>query len=320
MGEKLSQQTSALEQGLKQAGKRLTNHDQQIETLHTVDEEIKQTTSKLGQKTHQLKIATDSLENKSQGLSQAVNQLNSETDALQERSNQQEQGISSVIQDERHHFKMLGISLILVVLAVAVFSSYQQYRWHQENKLDQRVAQQFDLNAQQQVAMAQQVASLQQQLSAQHAAASAHQQDSEAMAQQVKVLKQKITRLKSELANMGDSVESLDGRVVAIAPLHQFGSDNTIHGPEWLASQPSNHYAIRLTSVASKQQLYKIADRYGHYLKQDLAYLKSGNHYQLIYGSFNSYRAAASAMRRMPSPDYRNRPQVEQLARIQARI
>ncbi len=128
---------------------------------------------------------------------------------------------------------MLGISLILVVLAVAVFSSYQQYRWYQENKLDQRVAQQFDLNAQQQVAMAQQVASLQQQLSAQRAAASAHQQDSEAMAQQVKVLKQKITRLKSELTNMGDSVESLDGRVVAIAPLHQFGSDNTIHGPEW---------------------------------------------------------------------------------------
>ncbi len=114
---------------------------------------------------------------------------------------------------------------------------------------------------------------------------------------------QKADEIKAEIVEMNDEVQSLDGRVQYLAPLYNFGSDNTIHGSQWLSNLDESKLSIKIATVAEKQEMYKIAQRYSNYFTEELAYfITADEQYALVYGgNFNDEQQVTDTLRKMPS-------------------
>ncbi|MBT3205321.1 MAG: hypothetical protein HOM14_09935 [Gammaproteobacteria bacterium] len=114
---------------------------------------------------------------------------------------------------------------------------------------------------------------------------------------------QKAEEIKAEIVEMNDEVQSLDGRVQYLAPLYNFGSDNTIHGSQWLSNLDESKLSIKIATVAEKQDMYKIAQRYSNYFTEELAYfITADEQYALVYGgNFNDEQQVTDTLRNMPS-------------------
>lgn len=101
-----------------------------------------------------------------------------------------------------------------------------------------------------------------------------------------------------------------------------FGNDNVIHGQEWLAQQPADHYTIHLATTADKQELYKIAERYHNRLNDELAYLPvmvdRAQRYALLYGNYKSQNEADATLNQLPRIIQRRRPSVHSMKQVQA--
>jgi hypothetical protein len=76
--------------------------------------------------------------------------------------------------------------------------------------------------------------------------------------------------------------------------------------------------------VSEKKDLYKLAERYSHYLKDDLAYMpvdaNGKQAYALIFGQFESETKASAKLSRMPRYIERQSPSVHQMGTIQEYI
>ena len=101
---------------------------------------------------------------------------------------------------------------------------------------------------------------------------------------------------------MNDQVESIDGRFEYFAPLYSFGTDNTIHGSQWIAKLNPEHKSIKIGTLADKQELYEIASRYNRYFTEDLGYFVTPDQqYTLIYGGkFENDQQLENVLRTMP--------------------
>ena len=104
------------------------------------------------------------------------------------------------------------------------------------------------------------------------------------------MLNDKLTVVNKKVQNLNDQSQSLDGRISRISPLNDFGGDNTIHGTQWLAEQSPNTFRNCTGNVSNKKEMYEIAMRYNHYLKQPLAY------YTMATGTCWSTAALTAAM------------------------
>ena len=117
-------------------------------------------------------------------------------------------------------------------------------------------------------------------------------------------LQDKTQLIQQEMKTMNDEVESLDGRVQYLAPLYNFGPDNsnTIHGSQWLQKLDPSKLSIKIATVNKKQELYEIAQRYNNYFNQDLAYfIDSQDRYTLIYGGqYADQSEVAETLKKMP--------------------
>ena len=109
-----------------------------------------------------------------------------------------------------------------------------------------------------------------------------------------------LEQLQQKLVTITDHVDSINGRVTNLRPHRTFGNGSVINGPEWVAAQPAERYTVRVATVTTKQDLYKTAERYSHYLKQDLAYVAQKNGYALLLGSYDSVQAARIGMASLP--------------------
>ncbi|MCK4742253.1 MAG: SPOR domain-containing protein [Sulfuriflexus sp.] len=130
-----------------------------------------------------------------------------------------------------------------------------------------------------------------------------------------------LETINQKLHTVDDQLNSVDGRLSYISPFSQFGKDNTIHGPQWLATQSADRYAIQVASTASKEELYTIAQRYSYYFKENLSYYTfnttQGQRYVLVYGNFASNNEAASVMWNMPQQINFQRPIISRIGDIQ---
>ena len=137
-------------------------------------------------------------------------------------------------------------------------------------------------------------------------------------------LEDEVKTLNGKLQNINDQAQSLDRRISNISPFSQIGSNNIIHGPQWLTQQPAEHFAIQLTSVTDKNDLYDIAERYNHYLKDELSYftVKSGQDekYVLVSGGYTSETEAATVIRRLPRYVNFQRPAMTRMSEIQKQL
>jgi chromosome segregation ATPase len=142
--------------------------------------------------------------------------------------------------------------------------------------------------------------------------------------QQIAEVQTELETINQKLVTVDDQLDSVDGRLSYNSPFSQFGKDNTIHGPEWLAAQAANRYAIQVASTASKKELYDIAQRYSHYFKENLSYYVvntvKGEYYVLVYGSFANSNEAAAAKWDMPHQINFRRPVISRIGDIQKLI
>jgi len=133
-----------------------------------------------------------------------------------------------------------------------------------------------------------------------------------------------LASINNKLQHVDDKFQSLDGRMNYMSPFSQFGKDNVIHGPQWLASQPADHFAIQLASASSKNELYTIAQRYSHYFTEAMSYYTintpQGQRHVLVYGSFADSRQASASLWRMPHYINQQRPVVARMGDIQKLI
>ena len=142
--------------------------------------------------------------------------------------------------------------------------------------------------------------------------------------QQIAGVETDLKTINQKLITVDDQLNSVDGRLSHISPFSQFGKDNTIHGPQWLATQAADRYAVLVASTASKKELYDIAQRYSHYFKENLSYYAvnsaKGEYYVLVYGSFPNNDEAAAAVRDMPHQINFQNPVISRIGDIQKLI
>jgi chromosome segregation ATPase len=283
------------------------------------------TASELSDKTRELDVSVGFLDVRTNDLSESVRNLIVHTEALQRESDKHgslimgiQKNVSQLAQNlfdlggtERKHFRIASVSLVLLALAIVGFYFYQtNYNDAVAVNTTERVqvvdTQISDVNTE--------LGAFNEHVNNELVALN------EKLADEVDVLNDKLSVVNRKVQTLNDQSQSLDGRVSRISPLNDFGGDNTIHGTQWLAEQSAGKFVIALASVSDKKEMYEIAMRYNHYLKQPLAYYVDGGKYVLVYGGFDSGNAADAAMRRMPHYINSQRPAVKSMAEIQKLI
>jgi septal ring-binding cell division protein DamX len=109
-----------------------------------------------------------------------------------------------------------------------------------------------------------------------------------------------------------------------IRPHRQFGEDNQIRGPQWLAEQAELGYVIHLATASDRQGLFAIADRYAHQLPGRLSYLplkgQSSQGFALLYGPFASQAEAAMALSSLPRFIQQQSPQLRTMGEVKGHL
>lgn len=240
----------------------------------------------------------------------------------------------------RTHHRQGMAALALVLLIVVAYAFYQDRALsEQTTRTDALVAettQQMEdqqlrtnealfLNTRIQDQAGRRTAALETQVQEQLAAQEKLAQEALLLKTQVAAQEQQIATLKDQLIEVKDQSDSVSGRVNGlVSSLDHFGGDNILHGPQWLAKQDADAWAIRLTTTPDRQSLYDLAQRYGHRLPEKLAYYpikeNGQNRYALIYGQYQDFAKATQQMFRAPRINLREPARVERIGDIQAKL
>ena len=316
--ESLGEETKALSENLNKAEEEIRNSQARMIKLQAVDQALEKradalqaTTEELTRKSRELSRSTTTLNQRTAQLTEAIEALQVTTEehsgliaGLQTRAEKTANALYALIMQEKRHFRLLSGALVLLLLAIAGFLFYNNANWDDEAQANASL--QAGLNS-----VSEDLAVTDNELAG----------VDNRVSQVDDTIHQEISTINHKLTTMGDQVESLDGRVTNMRPYKTFGNGNVIHGPEWVAAQPGATYVIHLATVNDKQALYDLAERYSHYLKDDLAYLpvtfKGAPQFALLYGEFPSEADAASVLSRMPRYIERQRPAVYSMEKIQ---
>ena len=293
--------------------------------LQTVDDELEKrassletTADRLTQTSKQLDTSISLLDRRTDELSAIVDRLLEYSDrhsslisALQDKSVELAMSIRALAGTENKHFKILSGFLVIAILAITGLYFYHQSEMSHDAILTAERTQVVD----------QHISSLQQG-NMKSAVTIAEVQDN--MVALNDKLEEEVKTLNGKLQNINDHTQSLDARVSNISPFSQIGSNNIIHGPQWLSQQPADNYVVQVASVTDKNDLYDIAERYNHYLKDELSCftIKSGQSekYVLVSGGYTSEADAASVIRRLPRYVNFQRPVMTRMGNIQKQI
>jgi chromosome segregation ATPase len=246
---------------------------------------LQETTEELNVITDKLGADVDALKAHTRQLAEQNTRQEGFINSLLERTTLLSNSLLALSRTEKMHFHIMSvISLLIILPMVAVYYVYQQQR-----------EQDLMMQSTRDMAMSQDVVLLQGQLTNEQAAKARLQRE-------VVDLQQNIVQMEGKIKGMNDQVESLDGRVQYLAPLHGFGIDNTIHGSHWLQQLQPESYSVHVATVADKQDMYDIAQRYNHYFQGELAYyIDQDQRYHLIYGGkFATQQDAIQTISRMP--------------------
>ena len=270
--------------------------------------------AELTQKSAKLRTTVDLLDMRTGELSAMVDKLlevgekhSSLIGALQEKSVEMAMSIKALAGTESRHFRILSGFLSIAVLAIAgLFLFYQ-------NGMNQDAL----MTAQRTEAVDQHISSLQQE-DLKSAVTISEVQDN--LVSLNEKLESEVGTLKDKLQAMDDQAQTLEGRISGLSSFSQIGSSNVIHGPQWLAQQPSRHYAVQVASVNNKKDLYVIAQRYNRYLKDELSYYTAGSgdsaKYVLLSGGYASQQQAAAVKARLPRYVNFQRPLVTRMDEV----
>ena len=305
--------------------KELENSKARILQLQAVDDALEQraasletSAAELTQKSRAMQTSFELLDMRTDELSNMVDKLleDSEKHAsfiaiLQDKSVELAMSISALAGTENRHFKWLSGFLLLAMLAIAGLYFYHQSEMSHDAIITAERTQLVD----------QHITGLQQH-SQKSALTLAEVQDN--LVTLNERLEGEIRVLEGKLQSMNDQAETLDGRISSISPFSQIGGSNVIHGPQWLAQQASGQYAIQVAAVSDKNEMYDIAQRYNHYLKDELSYYTldtgKGQKYVLVSSGYATENEAKAVIRRLPRYVNFQRPAVTRMAEVQQRL
>ena len=297
--------------------------------LQSVDEAIiKRATTleissaELTVKSQDMQSSVELLQSSTSSLSTGLNELREQTRALQDITNNHGSLISSlqratsdiadklaVLSDrESRHFNIFTVSFLLLLIATAVIYFSQQSQF---DITDTGIAQRSEV-------VDTKIASLQlQQTSSTTALENKVVELSAAMQEEMALVDQKMK-------NMQDQVQSVEGRFNNDSPFSQIGSDNVIHGPQWLAALPADNFAIQLAYVSDTAALYELAQRYNYYLKDSLSYFEVDvdgvTRFVLLSGNYTTQQQAMTKINSMPRYIDMQQPVVRGLDAVQGYI
>jgi len=320
--EKLETQIHSSNEEIKSQKARMMLMQSVDEALEKRTAALEETSDKLIQDSQSLRDTTETLDVLTSKLSSDVEALEIHTaqlaeqniaqqgmiDGLENKTNSIARTLFSLASLERKHFTVLaGTSLLLLLALIGTFF-YGQYARDTEQAAE----------IQRNEIVNEQVTDLQNRVDDEQMASQVFYSDiidlqknltevqtelKQKTQQLEQVVENQNTQIQHKIQQMTDQVESLNGRVQYLAPLHTFGSDNVIHGSQWLSKLDPEKFSIQIARVADKQELYDTVLRYSNYFTRELAYLKSAdNQYILIYGgNFDDQQQVAETLRRLPS-------------------
>jgi chromosome segregation ATPase len=284
----------AVDQALE---KRVTGVEGTAEELSKKSRELSRSTTLLTKQSTELSLAIDELRNRADDHDEQINDL-------QERVEKGARALVSLIMVEKRHFRTLGAMIALLMVGFLAFVGTEYTNWRSESQTN--------------AVLQSDIATTNAQLDTTHSQLS--QLGKKAVESQ-KIMQSEITNINQRLASIGDQVDTLDGRVTNMRPHRTVGNRHPIHSAEWISRQPAGNHTVHLATLSDKQAIYKLAERYHNYLKDDLAYLPVtiGNtrRYALIYGNYPGVTDAESALNRLPRMIDRQRPTVHSMKQVQ---
>jgi hypothetical protein len=252
------------------------------------------------------------LNNRTSELATAIDELRNQTaehrgqiSDLQDLTEQTARALYSLIMVEKKHFRLLGGSVALLLVALLGFYLYDNYNWMAEQQQNLQIQSDVANNSQQLVANENLLVQL-----------------GDKTLQNDKLMQQEIATLNQQISHISDQVDTLDGRVSNIRPNKSIGKNGVIHGEQWLAKQPAENYTIHIASVTDKQQLYKLAERYNNQLQDELAYLpvavNQKRQFALVYGNYATLKEAENRLNGLPRYIDRKRPSLHTMKQVQS--
>ncbi len=340
------QQLSAHDEQLSENQTSLHSHNDRLEQLKSVDDELtlraeglKKTTERLDEHSGVLEKTSISLRKHSHELQRAVNQLDEQNKQLENKTDELGLQIAAGVQSERQHFQSMTMAISIVAILTVVGLAYsfvnQQSLWQSnmdndrviERRLNMQLSEQnvkmvqVEQNlvqaGQQRNQLTQTIETLQIQLKAEQEKANNLLKDSEDK-------NIKIVQLKTELNEIDENVQFLNTSVGPLKDYVRNTGKQALNNATWLAQQSPDEFAIQLTSVDSKQKLYRYIEQYGFALQDELAWFtinsKGKDYYILTYGHFQKLSQARAVFSQLPSYITESSPGVSRLKDIQTFI
>jgi chromosome segregation ATPase len=307
-----------IEKAVESSKARILQLQQVDDALEKRAASLELTSAELKRKSKELGASVNLLDMRSDELSAIVDKLLEDSEkhaslisALQDKSVEMAMSLSLLARTENKHFRMLSGFLLVAILAIAGL-----YFYHQSEMSHAAM-----VTAERSGVVDQQISSLQQD-NMESAVTLAEVQDN--LVTLNDKLKQEVQTLNGKLQNMADQTQTLDGRISNVSPFSQIGSNNIIHGPQWLAQQPADSFVIQVTAVSDQRELYDIAQRYNHYLKDELSWYgvnsAGGGKFVLLSAGYASEAEAAATLRRLPRYVNFQRPAIARMADIQKQL
>ncbi|MCP4078562.1 MAG: hypothetical protein GY744_20560 [Gammaproteobacteria bacterium] len=259
-------------------------------------QKLRETTETLDILTSKLSADVEALELHTARLAQENIEQQAQIDELQINSGFITRTLLALAQLEKKHFRALAAGSLLLLLAIIATFFYGEYARDTDRAVEM----------QRNTVINEQVSNLENKIEDEQMASQVFYSEiielQNNLTQVQSELQQKTEAITAEIVEMNDEVQSLDGRVQYLAPLYTFGSDNTIHGSEWLSSLDESKMSIKIATVTDKQDMYDIAQRYSNYFSEELAYfITADKQYTLIYGgNFNDEQHVKDTLRKMP--------------------
>jgi hypothetical protein len=280
----------------------------ELKQLKSVDEELTFQIENLKKTIKDIDNHTDSLEKKTLLLGHHSDQLKETNILLDQRTQQLENKTEQLsfqlmahLQIGRHHFNtmIMMLSLVSILTLIALLYAFMQQQYGLQSSIDKDsvIEQRIDRQL-----LKQEVQLID-------------------VKQQHKQLNKNIEGLQIQLTNMDTSLPLLHHNSDRFDHHTTDDARNILHTSDWLAQLPSDHYAIQLISVDSKQKLYHYIKKQGYSLEDDIAWFtiqfNGRDYYVLTYGNFTDLSQVRAIFAQLPRSVIQKSPGISRMKDIQ---
>lgn len=304
--------------------KRATTLEISSAELTVKSQDMQSSVEKLQRSTSMLSTGLSELQKQTSSLEELTSKHGTLIGGLQKASSDLSDKLALLASRESKHFNIFTVSFLLLLVATAVVYFAQQS--------------QFDLVdksfAEQSVVVDSKIVSLQQQqttsnIEAGESLAALENKVDEMNAAMQEEISKELALVDYKVQDVQDQVKSVEGRFNNDSPFSQIGNDNVIHSAQWIAELPAENYTVQLAYVGDTGTLYKLAERYNHYLKDSLSYFEvkgvddrgvAVTKYVLLSGNYATRQQAMAQINSMPGYIDMQQPVVRNIGSVQAYI